>query len=112
MSLKSSNSPPSGDDAAASRDQVSLGPYISSRPYGRVRVVAPPDEQSRQVQAVIGVQVRQQDVHFAGIRVALQRTEYSAAEIDHQRGRVRCVHAGSPTPANQGRRHCRSSRAR
>ena len=36
MSVKSSISPPSGDDAAPSRDQVSAGPYISARPLGGV----------------------------------------------------------------------------
>ena len=34
MSLKSSNSPPSGDDAAPSRDHVSLGPNICFLPTG------------------------------------------------------------------------------
>ena len=34
MSEKSSISPPYGDDAAPSRDQVSLGPYIKALPAG------------------------------------------------------------------------------
>ena len=34
MSLKSSNSPPCGEEAAPRRDQVSLGPYISALPTG------------------------------------------------------------------------------
>ena len=34
MSVKSSNSPPSGDDAAPSRAQVSLGPYMRFLPIG------------------------------------------------------------------------------
>ena len=48
-------------------------------------MVAPPHEQAGQIQAVVGVQVRQQDLHFAGIGVALQRSQDAAAEVDHQR---------------------------
>ena len=36
MSEKSSSSPPNGDDAAASRVQVSLGPYMMPRPFAGV----------------------------------------------------------------------------
>ena len=62
MSEKSSSSPPSGEDAAASRVQVSLGPYMRPRPFAGVGVVAAPHEQTRKVQAVIRMQMRQQDV--------------------------------------------------
>ena len=82
MSVKSSISPPSGDDAAPSRDQVSAGPYISARPLGGDRMVAAPDEQAGQIEAVVGVQMRQQHAHGAGIGVPLQRAEHAAAEVD------------------------------
>ena len=49
------------------------------------RMVAPPNEQPGQVEAMVGVQVRQQDVHRVGVGVALQRAEHAASEIDDQR---------------------------
>jgi hypothetical protein len=58
-------------------------------------MVAPPDEQAGKVEAVVGVQVRQQDVHRVGVRMALQRAEYAAAEIDDQR---RSVGGGQQIP--------------
>ena len=48
-------------------------------------MVAPPDEQAGQVEAMVGVQVRQQDVHRVRIGVALKRTEHTTPEIDDQR---------------------------
>ena len=39
---------------------------------------------------MVGVQVRQQDMHRVGVGVALQRAEHTAAEIDDQRRRVGC----------------------
>ena len=90
MSEKSSISPPSGDDAAPSRAHVFAGPYISAALRRGRRVIAPPHEQAGQVEAVVGVQVREQDMHRVGVGMALQRAQHSAAEIDDQRRRVRC----------------------
>ena len=89
MSEKSSISPPSGDDAAPSRAHVFAGPYISAALPGGRRVIAPPHEQAGQIQAVVGVQMREQDMHGVGVGVALQRAKHSAAEIDDQRRGVR-----------------------
>jgi hypothetical protein len=50
----------------------------------RFGVVATPDEQPRQIKAMIGVQMGQQDVHLVGVGVALQRPEHAAAEVDDQ----------------------------
>ena len=47
-------------------------------------MVAPPDEQAGKIEAVVGMQVRQQYVHRVGVGVALQRTEHAAAEVDDQ----------------------------
>ena len=52
-------------------------------------MVAAPDEQSRQVKAVIGVQVRQQNVDRTRIGVPLQRAEYATTEVDHQGRSIR-----------------------
>jgi hypothetical protein len=49
------------------------------------RVVAPPNEEAGKVEAMIGMQVRQQYVHRVRIRMALQRTEYTTAEVNGQR---------------------------
>jgi hypothetical protein len=51
-------------------------------------VIAPPDEQARQIQQDVGVQMREQDIDGARIGVALQRTQHSAAEVEHHRYRV------------------------
>jgi hypothetical protein len=48
-------------------------------------MVSPPDEQAREVQTMVGVEVRQQNMNSIGIRMTLKCAEYSAAEIDHQR---------------------------
>ncbi len=88
MSEKSSISPPSGDDAAPSRAHVFAGPYIRPRSGGGRRVIAPPHEQAGQVQAVVGMQMREQHMHRVGVGMALQRAEHSAAEVDDQRRRV------------------------
>ncbi len=79
---------------------------------GRRRVVAPPHEQAGQVEAVVGMQVREQHVHRVGIGVTLQRAEHSAPEIDDQRRRVGGGKQGSQKLANQARQHCRSNRVR
>ena len=47
-------------------------------------MIAPPDEQAGKVEAVVGMQVRKQHMHRVGVRVALQRTQYAAAEIDDE----------------------------
>ena len=45
-------------------------------------------QQAGKIEAVVGVQMRQQDVHRVRIGMALQRTEHASAEIEHQRRRV------------------------
>ena len=52
-------------------------------------MVAAPDEQPGQVEAMVGVQVRQQDVYRVGVGMTLQRAEHAAAEIDRKRRGVR-----------------------
>jgi len=52
-------------------------------------VVAAPDEQPGQIQAVVGVQVRQQHMHRSRVDVPLQGAQHPAAEVDNQRWRVR-----------------------
>ena len=59
-------------------------------PFGRRRMVAAPDEQPRHVEAMIGVQVRQQHVNRTRIGVPLQRAEHASTEVDHQGRRIRC----------------------
>ena len=49
---------------------------------GRRRVVAPPHEQAGQIEAVVGVQMRQQHVHRVGVGVALQRAEHTTTEVE------------------------------
>ena len=50
-------------------------------------MVAAPNEKARQIEAMVGVQVRKQDVYRVGIGVALKRAEHTAPEIDdHRRG--------------------------
>ena len=63
--------PALGADAAPSRDQVS-SVRTSSPALRRIRVVATPDEQPGQVQAVVGMQMGEQDLHITRIRVPLQ----------------------------------------
>ena len=50
-------------------------------------MVAPPNEEPWKVETMIGVEVRQQNMHRVRIRVTLQCAEHTTAEIDHQ-GRV------------------------
>ena len=52
-------------------------------------MIAPPDEQAGQVEAVVGVQVREQHMHRVGVGVTLQGAKHSTAEIDAQRRGVR-----------------------
>ena len=47
-------------------------------------MIAPPNEKPRKVEAMIGMQVREQNVHRVGIGVALKRAEHTAPEIDDQ----------------------------
>ena len=56
---------------------------------GRRRVIAAPDEQPGQVEAVIGVQMRQQHVDRTRVGVPLQRAEHASTEVDHQWRSVR-----------------------
>ena len=51
-------------------------------------MVAPPNEKPWKVETMIGMQVRQQNMHRVGIGVPLQCTEHAAAEVDGQRGGV------------------------
>ena len=86
MSVKSSNPPPSVTTPPPSRAQVSLGPYIRFPADRRDRAAAPPDEQAGQIQTVVGVQMRQQDVDLTGVGVALQGPENPTAEVDGEGG--------------------------
>src|SRR5262245_34771105 len=52
-------------------------------------MVPTPDVQAGHVQTVVRMQMRQQHLHGAGIRVALQRAEDAAAEVKDQRWGVR-----------------------
>ena len=103
MSEKSSISPPSGEDAAPSRAQVSVGPYISARPFGGCRVIPTPHEQAR---ADRGSDRR------ASAKAARSpcRDRRDAAARQARRRRSRCTSGGgvrvrspdSPTQANPG----------
>ncbi|SHT15407.1 Uncharacterised protein [Mycobacteroides abscessus subsp. abscessus] len=53
-------------------------------------MIAAPHEQAGQVQAVIGVQVRQQDRDRSRVGKTLQRAQDTATEVDDQRWRIRC----------------------
>ncbi len=54
-------------------------------------MVTTPDEQAGKVEAMVGVKMRQQNMHRVGVCMALQRTKHSAAEIDDKGGRVGCA---------------------
>jgi hypothetical protein len=45
-------------------------------------MVAAPDEQPGQIQAVVSVQMREKDAHGSGVGVPLQRSKHSATEVD------------------------------
>ena len=48
-------------------------------------MVTPPNKEARQIEAMVGVQMRKQDVHRVRIGVALKRAEHTAPEIDGKR---------------------------
>src|SRR6516225_1923576 len=52
-------------------------------------MVAAPHEQARQIEAMVGVQMRQQHVDRTGVGVPLQRTQHTATEVDYQRRGIR-----------------------
>ena len=77
-----------------------------------MRSVAEGHDVGRQVDAVIGVQVRHDDrVDLVRLHVLLQRAQRTVAKVEDDPELLQ-PRRDSPTPASPGRASCRSSRAR
>lgn len=65
------------------------GTVDDTAPPSRRRVVAPPHEKPGEIEAVIGMQMRQQHVHGVGVGRGSKGSEHTTTEVEYQRWGVR-----------------------